>query len=148
MKKSILLIVTTLCLGMTGLMANNREGINEKALTSFQKDFTNATDVSWQTGTSYLKVSFTLNEQILTAYYNQEGERLAIIRNLRSNELPLALIEKLKQSYNNYWITELFEFHGKEDGAYYITIENADHKITLKSLGMYDWINFRKSDKK
>ncbi len=148
MKKSIVLIVTVLFLGMTGLMANGREGFNEKAVSSFQKEFAKATEVSWQSGSNYLKVSFLFNEQMLTAFYNEDGERLAIVRNLRSNELPMALLEILKQSYNNYWITELFEFHGKEEAAYYITIENADYKITLKSLGMYDWVNFRKSEKK
>jgi len=148
MKKRILLIVTVLFVGMAGLMANGREGINEKALTSFQKEFTNATDVKWQSGTAYLKVSFKFNEQIFTAFYDAEGERLAITRNIKSNELPMALLEKLKESYSNCWITELFEFNGKEDAAYYVTVENADYKITLKSLGMYDWVNFRKIEKK
>ena len=60
----------------------------------------------------------------------------------------MGLLEKLKESYSNCWITELFEFSGKEDAAYYVTMENADYKITLKSLGMYDWVNFRKTEKK
>ena len=148
MKKRILLIVTVLFVGMTGLMANGREGNNEKALSSFQKEFTGATDVKWQSGNSFMKVSFTFNEQVLTAFYNVEGERLAITRNIKSSELPMGLLEKLKESYSNCWITELFEFNGKEDAAYYVTIENADYKITLKSVGMYDWVNFRKSEKK
>ena len=148
MKKSILLIVTVLFVGMTSLMANNKEGINEKALTSFQKEFKNATEVQWESGNHYLRVSFSFNEQVLTAYYNEEGERLAVIRNIRTTELPMGLMENLKQSYSNYWISDLFEFHGREEAAYYITIENADHKITLKSCGMLDWISFRKSDKK
>ena len=129
-------------------MANTKEGINEKALTTFQKEFKNATEVNWETGNRYLRVSFTYNEQVLTAYYNEEGERLAVIRNIRTSELPMGLMENLKQSYSKYWISDLFEFNGKEEAAYYITIENADHKITLKSYGMQDWINFRKSDKK
>ena len=148
MKKGILLIVTVLTVGMTGLMANGREGINEKALSSFQKEFANATNVKWQSGNAFLKVSFTFNDQVLTAFYNVEGERLAITRNIKSNELPMGLLEKLKESYSNCWITELFEFSGKEDAAYYVTMENADYKITLKSLGMYDWVNFRKTEKK
>jgi hypothetical protein len=133
---------------MNGLMANGRVGINEKAVNSFQKEFRTATDVSWYSGSTYVKVSFTFNEQALTAFYNEEGERLAITRNLKSTELPMGLLEELKQSFANYWITDLFEYHGKEEAAYYITIENADHKITLKSLGMCDWIHFRRFEKK
>ena len=148
MKKSILLIVTVLFVGISGLMANKNAGINEKALTSFQKDFSNATNVNWESGNRYLKVSFTFNEHVLTAYYNEEGERLAVTRNIRSNELPLGLLESLRQSYGNYWISELFEFHGKEDAAYYVTVENADYRLTLKSYGMQDWGYFKKSEKR
>jgi len=148
MKRRIVTSMMVIIVGITSAFANNREGISEKILSNFQKEFHNAKEVSWQAGEQFMKVSFTLDDQVFTAYYNEAGERLAIARNLRSSELPMGLREELRNSYGNYWISDLFEIHGKEEAAYYVTIENADFKITLKSVGMSDWIGFKKTEKK
>ena len=147
MKKRIAMSALMLIMGITSLLANNKDGINEKAVTNFQKEFRNATEVSWQFTAQFVKVSFTLQEQVFTAYYNEDGEKIAIARNLRSIELPMGLQEELKTSYADYWISDLFEMHLKDETAYYITIENADQKITLKSSGLRDWTHYRSKSK-
>ena len=147
MKRRFVLVALVLFMGMSGVFANKLEGVNEKVLTSFQKEFVNAKEVSWESNSQFIKVSFKLNEQVFIAYYNVDGERLAIARNLRSLELPMTLQEELRQSYNNYWITDLFEFNGKDDAAYYVTIENADYRITLKSVGLTEWTTYKKTAK-
>ena len=147
MKKSILLAAMMFVFGAGSLLANTVEGVSEKVLSSFQKEFVGAKEVSWQKGEEFVKVSFTLNEKIFIAYYNEEGEKLALVRNLSSLDLPLSLQESLKDSYSQYWITDLFEINGKDDSAYYITIENADVKITLKSIGMSAWTMYKKTNK-
>ena len=147
MKKGIVMSAIVLFMGITSLFANDKNGINEKAVTNFQKEFQNATEVSWQFSSQFVKVSFSLNEQFFTAYYNEEGERLAIARNLRSLELPMGLLEELKSSYKNYWITDLFEMHTPDETAYYITVENADQKVTLKSVGLREWMRYKVKNK-
>jgi hypothetical protein len=133
--------------GAGSLLANTVEGVNEKVLNNFQKEFVGAKEVAWQKGEEFMKVSFILNEKVFIAYYNEEGEKLALVRNISRLDLPLSLQENLKDSYSQYWITDLFEFNGKDDSAYYITIENADVKITLKSFGMSGWTLYKKSTK-
>src|SRR6476659_2429954 len=136
MKKSTLLVVMMFVFGAGSLLANTVEGVNEKVLSSFQKEFVGAKEVTLQKSEEFVKVSFILNEKVFIAYYSEEGEKLALVRNLSRLDLPLSLQESLKDSYSQYWITDLFEINGKDDSAYYITIENADVKITLKSVGM------------
>src|SRR5690349_11547720 len=136
MKKRILFIALVFAFGLSSVFANTVDGVNEKVLSRFQKEFSQAKDVYWQKGDDFLKVSFTLNEKVFFAYYNESGDKLALVRNLTSFDLPLGLQMELKQSYPQHWITDLFEFNGQDDSAYYVTIENADVKITLKSVGM------------
>jgi hypothetical protein len=148
MKTRIVLSTLMLIITATLSLANTSGVINDKVLTSFKKEFAGAKEVNWETTSQFVKASFTWNEQVFTAYYNAEGDRLAIVRHLRSIELPMSLREQLKESYTSYWITDLFEIHGKEDSAYYVTIEDADRKITLKSVGISEWTTFRKEEKK
>ena len=147
MKKRILFIALVIAFGMTNLFANTVDGVNQKVLSNFQKEFSQAKDIYWQKGDDFLKASFTLNEKVFFAYYNEAGEKLALVRNLTSFDLPLSLQMELKQSYPQYWISDLFEFNGQDDSAYYVTIENADVKITLKSIGMNTWTVYKRTQK-
>ena len=148
MKKRILFIAMMIVFGAGTMFANSVEVVNEKVLSSFQKKYGSAKEVKWQKGDQYLKATFVLNEKVYFAYYSEDGEKLALVRNLTTFELPMTLQDELKESYPQYWISDLFEINGKEDAAYYVTVENADAKITLKSIGMSGWMVYKKTDKK
>ena len=60
---------------------------------------------------------------------------LAVTHNILSTQLPINLLMSLKSDYNSYWITELFEFTGDNDNCYYVSLESADSKVTLRSNG-------------
>src|SRR5215207_3211974 len=107
MKKSILMWVMMLTMGLTSAFANNEETINQKAVSSFKKDFTNAQDVKWETNKEFVKATFKLNEQVMFAYYSPTGDLMAVTRNIVSGQLPISLLSNLKKSYNAYWITDV-----------------------------------------
>jgi hypothetical protein len=69
------------------------------------------------------------------AFYGQNGQLLAVTRNIVSSQLPVSLLTNLKKHFNDYWITELFEFSGDDQNCYYISLENAEGKVTLRSNG-------------
>ncbi len=92
-------------------------------------------------------LAFTLNDQKLFAYYNAEGEFMAVTRFISSFQLPLNLQTSLKKSYRNYWISDLFEMASNEGTNYYVTFENADTKIVLKSTDGSSWSLYQKSKK-
>ena len=94
-----------------------------------------------------MKVTFTLNEQVVYAYYDQNGILLGVTRNILSGQLPINLLTDFKKNYSNYWITDLFEMAVNSENAYYMTVENSDHKIVLKSNGTNGWDVFRKERK-
>jgi len=146
MKKTILSVALLLVLGVSSF-ANNNEGVNQKASNSFSKEFNTAKDVKWDNGREFSKVTFTLNGQVMFAYYTSNGEKLAMSRNIVSSQLPINLLNDLKKDYNDFWITDLFEMATGNETSYYVTIENADTRIVLKSSDASSWEVYKKERK-
>jgi hypothetical protein len=40
-----------------------------------------------------------------------------------------------KKHYDGYWVTDLFEMSQNDQSSYYITLENSDTRMTLRSNG-------------
>jgi hypothetical protein len=134
MKKSILMWVMMLTMGLTSTFANNEETINQRAVSSFKKDFTNAQDVKWESGKDFVKATFKINDQVMFAYYSQRGDLMAVTRNILSSQLPINLLTNLKKSYNTYWISDLFEVSSSTDASYYVTLQSSDHTQRKKRI--------------
>ena len=123
------------------------EAVNKKALNSFKSEFAGVTDAAWTAGSNYYKVAFTMNSQKLFAFYSTDGEFMAVTRYISSFQLPLTLQSSLKKSYNDYWISDLFEISASDETGYYVTLENADTSIVLRSIDGSDWSVYKKSKK-
>ncbi len=145
MKKTILMWLMLVTVGTTTTFAKDEETINQQVLNAFKQEFTEAKDVMWQTNREYVKATFTIHDQVMFAYYTQSGELLAITRNISSDKLPISLLTSLKKSYNDYWITDLFEMVADGNGTYYITLQNADVELVLKSDEFGTWDVYKKS---
>lgn len=109
--------------------------VNGEIRTSFKKDFRNAQIISTETHKAFTKLNFQMDGLIMSAFYSDGGDLLAVTHNILSTQLPLNLMMRLKKSYNSYWITELFEFTGDNDSCYYVSLEDGDSKVTLRSNG-------------
>ena len=125
--------------------AKDEETVSQQVLNNFKKEFVNAKDVNWQNSRDYVKATFSLNEQVMFAYYTPAGELIAITRNISSDKLPISLLTGLKKNYSEYWITDLFEAVTNGTGTYYITLQNADVEVILKSDEFGGWETFKKS---
>lgn len=147
MKNKILIGVFVLVTGISSAFANGHEEVNQRVVNAFQKEFAGAQNVEWATSKEFVKATFTLNEQIVYAYYGQDGRLLGVTRNIVSGQLPINLLTDLKKNYNNYWITDLFEMANNNENGYYVTLESSDHKVVLKSSGTNGWEVFSKEKK-
>ncbi|HXB45781.1 MAG TPA: hypothetical protein VNV85_17055 [Puia sp.] len=147
MKKRIL-IFAMLLTGISYSFANkDDDSINKKAIASFNKEFLNARDIKWERKKEFVLATFCLNNDVMFAYYSTNGEMIAIVRNMLSDKLPIAQLLSLKRDYSNFWISNLFEINTSEGTAYYVTVENADLKITLKSEEDGNWETYLKQEK-
>jgi hypothetical protein len=72
----------------------------------------------------------------------------AITRNITLAQLPVTLQAGIKKDYEKYWVSELFEITSEGATQYYVTLENADEKVVLKSASAMDWNKFQKARKR
>jgi hypothetical protein len=115
--------------------------------TAFNKDFRNTEVLNTEIGKNFTKLTFRMSGIVLFAFYSESGNLLAVTRNILSHQLPITLQIDLKSNYSGYWITDLFELTGEDQNAYYITLENANHKVTLRSNANQAWEVYEKTDK-
>ena len=145
MKKVILMLavaVSSVC-----AFAGEENAIDSQVLNAFNSEFVTAKDVKWTTNSNYYRASFVFNSQYVSAFYGMNGELLGLTRNITSLELPLKLQARLKKNYSEYWISDLFENSNNDGTSYYVTLENADQQIVLKSTGNNKWKVFKKITK-
>ncbi len=146
MKKIMMMLALVVTLTTTYAFTGE-ETINKQTLKAFKTEFASATDAAWTVGNDYYKVTFTMNQQKLFAYYSTTGEFMAVTRFISSFNLPINLQSNLKKSYSNYWISDLFEMANPDGTAYYVTLETADSKIVLKSADANKWTLYQKTQK-
>jgi hypothetical protein len=141
-------IIVTLAIALSTLSSFAKEvEVSTVVLDAFKNEFAGAREVSWTVGSSYYKAAFIYNDQHVFAFYSTEGELIGMTRYISSLDLPISLQAGLKKSYSNYWISDLFEVSNADGTGYYITLENADSKIVLKSSTGGNWSVYQKTTK-
>jgi hypothetical protein len=140
-------MIVTLAITISSLAAfAGEENVNPQVLNAFNDEFTTAQEVKWTAGKDYYRAAFIYNEKHVFAYYSPEGDLIGLSRYISSADLPARLQSNLKKNYSDYWISDLFEVTKNDGSAYFITLENADSKIVLKSSGL-TWNVYQKIKK-
>jgi len=68
MKKIFLSLATVIMMGVSAFATGNEGTVNQEARNSFKRDFSMASNVSWELKNGYTRATFSLNGQILYAY--------------------------------------------------------------------------------
>lgn len=147
MKKFIVMAIALSTLTISSF-ANNVGSINAKAVSTFNKSFRHAEDVRWEVRENLYRATFKTGGKEMYAYYNADGEQVALSRNINIQQLPLSLSTELTSQFENSWLTELFEVSSNGATTYYATLESATHTTVLKAEGTSGWSTFKKDKKK
>ena len=140
-------MIVTLAITISSLAAfAGEENVNPKVLNAFKEEFTTAKEVEWIVAKDFYRAAFIYNEKHVFAYYSPEGELIGLSRYVSPADLPARLQSNLKKNYSDYWISDLFEVSKNDGSAYFVTLENADSKIVLKSSGL-TWNVYQKIKK-
>jgi len=129
MKKFILGLAAVLILVSTTAFAGGKEN---PALTTFQNEFKDATDVKWQEGKDVIKASFNLNDFRVEAFFSYTGELLGTARNIIFNQLPLAVIKEINKRYATAPIHDITEYSTGAETFYTMAVETPTKHLKLK----------------
>jgi hypothetical protein len=143
--KKIFLSIALVIAGSAITFAQNNKPTDHYLQASFNENFSTAKDIIWKQAKNYTEATFTIDGQVLTAYYNGSKKPFAVSRNITPTQLPLLLIGEIKRNYSAYWVSDLFELMINGHSEYYITLEKADKKIIMKSDDSSHWNNYNSS---
>ena len=146
MKKMMIAVAVFLTI-TTGTAFANPTAVNPKVIKAFNTEFVSVNDVTQTTGNDFYKASFIYNSKYVFAYYSFEGKFLGLTRLMATSELPLMLQTSIKKNYADMWVSDLFEVANTEGTTYYLTVEDAENVMIVKSSGGSDWVTFKKSKK-
>jgi len=138
MKKSILIAALLVTTAMASFASDGTKP-GRRVTSSFNKEFSGAREVSWQKDQNYVIATFNMKGQVMTAYYTPGGALEAVTHNLLSDQLPACLLTNLKKSFNNYWVSALSQEVRDGETHYYVTLENADEQVVMKSVSEKNW---------
>ena len=141
--KVLFVLIMFLASYAAGSTPGNQGPVHPAVLESFNNAFRNAEEVNWTESKEFYKAQFRLNCQHVFAFYAKNGSLIATTRNMLFTELPVILQTSLEELQNGYWITDLFELSNDEGTNYFITLENADTRLVLRS-NKSDWDIYQK----
>jgi predicted lipoprotein with Yx(FWY)xxD motif len=148
MKKRIVILMSAFILTITSSYASKNEGIvPESVVSAFSHNFYQARDAKWEKRDNYYKVTFNQAGGTLFAFYSEDNDFMGVANYMYTDRLPPSLISDLKKNYGDYWITDLFKYSTNEGIGYFITVENGDQKIMLRSDGRQKWQSYKKIKK-
>jgi hypothetical protein len=122
-------------------------GNNDVIIAVFHKEFRTADVLQVEQKKEYTKVTFRMSGVVMFAYYSEDGDLMAVVRNILSTQLPIRLLMDLKQHHSDCWITDLFELDHNGQTVYFASLENSDFKLTLRSADNSNWETYQKENK-
>ncbi len=131
MKKLLLAALIVVAAGSSAFALDETK-VGFKVKNNFEVQFEGATNAVWTTKDDYLKVSFTLADENVEAFFSVDGEMMGMSRNVDLKKLPLNAIQTIKKKYAAFKVTDAIEFDQEGEKNYYVMLENADHKQILK----------------
>ncbi len=146
MKKLLLTIAVVIFIFSTAFAVPSDQ--NERTLSNFAKEFKDAHSITWKSTEDYTLATFTWNGEKLQAFYDNSGNRKALVRNIELKNLPLSAQITLNDKYNDYTLDEIMEVNTTDDGMYYYAcMKKPNRTIVLKISSTGEQVSLQKKIK-
>ena len=130
--KKILVTIAIAVLGLSAISAAENSIIDPKIISAFEREFSFAKNVKWETKQDLVQVSFLLNDQAVTAWYNSNAELVTMARNLLYAQLPISVIKALDKNYPDAALFGIIEIIHNNEVQYQVTAETKMKTLLLK----------------
>lgn len=125
--------------------ADGSEKVHARIQSAFQKAFPGATVVSWERlKENICQAKFTLNNERLNAFFNEEGELVAIGRFIMKAALPLTVQRAVSNKYAADELQQVIEITQNNATSYLLSFENEQLKTEVQAYSDGKLIVFKK----
>lgn len=132
MKKSFLMsLALVLAVGLTPVVANNKNGVDDRVKNALEKEFPGATLVKWNDVEDYHVASFVFDGVRVEAYYDLEGELQGYGRCVQFERLPLPVTMAFEKRFKGAYFLEALEVSNEDGTSYWVSVETGDQKYRV-----------------
>lgn len=139
MKKVFLsaaLAVTTIA---SFAFATTKQVASTRARDSFAREFGGVSNVLWEEGkNSMQKASFIMDNQTVTAFFDDGGELIATTVSMSKEQLPVKVKLAIDKKLAGEAVVEIFSYEGDVESAYFIRTEKGKVYKTYNSGVLID----------
>lgn len=137
MKKKLLLAICLLISGLTYAQDLLVSEVPPAVLNSFKKSFPNSTRVEWERKGDLYNVEFDVARRDNEVWLNDKGAIVKHKKELRSSELPAAVMNTLKQNYKGFRIDDVDRYEEAKKFYYKVELKKLleERKVVLDQSG-------------
>ena len=109
--------------------------VNSLVSNAFKQKFSKAENVNWSKIENFYFASFQFKQTDLTVAYGDNGEFIAVSRNVSLEQIPFAIADAINEKYKDYVIpSHVTEIAFLGETSYYLTVEG---KTSYRQLKCY-----------
>jgi hypothetical protein len=124
----------------TNKTAATRINVSYSVVKEFNTNFADATNVTWSVNHDFQKASFILNGVKTTAFYNLQGEFVAVTMNVDAKAIPAKAGAEIAGKYKGYSVEGVIvvqnntELNPEADETAYFVELKSDSKVILVKI--------------
>ncbi len=132
-KIATILAAVALLFNTSLFAASDSENVPPKIKAAFDKNFSTASNVTWEKSNSGYSAFFKLYDMSVKADYDEAGKLIRSSRTLNLTQLPLSIVTALSGKYSKYSISpNVIEENSDGETSYFIVAQNGKGTMRLK----------------
>jgi len=113
--------------------------VSYSVVNEFNTNFAGATNITWTVNKDFQKANFILNGVKTTAFYNHQGEFVAVTMNVDAKAIPAKAKAEIADKYKGYATQGVIIVQNNtelnpdaDDTAYFVDLKNDSKEILVK----------------
>ncbi len=133
--------------------ASTTVNVSNRVLNNFYTDFADAKNVNWTVNRNFQKADFVANDTKMTAFYNLQGEFVALTTSVDAKAIPAKAQAEIADKYKGYAVKDVIviqnntELNPDADETGYFVDLKSDTKEVLVRITPEAHIEFYKNVK-
>jgi hypothetical protein len=149
MKKFFVVLLTVISVYTQAATPLTGDKVSPQIQSSLEKEFNGAQYIVWKAlkKDGIFQARFLYNNEVLNAFFDQEGNLLATGRLIAQAALPLMISKNLSNKYQDYEFRDATEYTKDGETTYLVTLENTKTKLVLQAYSNGSLYIFKKEKK-
>jgi hypothetical protein len=149
MKKFFVAVLLLISVGSFAITPGKGEKVSPQLQAALEKEFAGAQYIVWQSlkEHSLYHAKFVYNNEQVNAFFEENGNLLAIGRYINPAVMPLTIIKNLHTKYGEYKIIDAIEYSRSGETSYVVSLENEKTSVVLEAYSSGNLYLFKKEKK-